>query len=72
MSRPLYLTSLINTRYVLKIKDTDEVLFMVVFSLLHKEDVEKEEAEAKKGGEITEVAPQGSEKTFEPMPDDLD
>ena len=30
----------------MKNKDTDEVLFVVVFTLLHKEDVEKEEAQA--------------------------
>lgn len=66
-------------RYVLKIKDTDEVLFVVVFSLLHKEDVEKEEAEPKKGGEDTKVTIQDSqgarhegEKDFEPEADDLD
>ncbi len=66
-------------RYVLKIKDTDEVLFMVVFSLLHKEDVEKEEIESKKGREDTKVTSQGTqgarhegEKDFEPEADDLD
>ena len=66
-------------RYVLKIKDTDEVLFVVVFSLLHKEDVEKEEAEAKGGGEGTKVENQEirgarheGEKDFEPEADDLD
>ena len=70
---------LILTRYVLKIKDTDEILFVVVFSLLHKEDVEREEAEAKNEGDgagITSQETQGSrhegEKSFEPKPDDLD
>ena len=45
-------------RYVLKIKDTDEVLFVVVFSLLHKEDFEKEEAALKRGGEDSKVISQ--------------
>ena len=68
-------------RYVLRVKDTDEVLFVVVFSLLHKEDVEKEEAEAEaeRGGENTKVASPATqrarhegEKDFEPEADDLD
>ena len=70
---------LILTRYVLKIKDTDEVLFVVTFSLLHKEDVEKEEAESKNEGDDTEITSQETqgarhegEKSFEPEPDDLD
>ena len=70
---------LILTRYVLKIKDTDEILFVVVFSLLHKEDVEKEEAESKNEGDdtgITSQETQGArhegEESFEPKPDDLD
>lgn len=64
---------------MLKIKDTDQVLFVVVFSLLHKEDVEKEEAESKNDGGDTEVPSQETqgarhegEKNFEPEPDDLD
>lgn len=66
-------------RYVLKIKDTDEVLFVVVFSLLHKEDVEKEETALKEGGEDTKATSQETqwarhegEKNFEPEADDLD
>ena len=65
-------------RYVLKLKDSDEVLFVVVFSLLHKEDVE-EEAEPEKDGEdakVTSRETQGprheGEKEFEPEADDLD
>lgn len=76
---PVFFMLLIRFRYVLKIKDTDEVLFVVVFSLLHKEDVEKEEAEAEKGGEDTKVTNQETqgarhegEKNFEPEADDLD
>lgn len=77
---PLVYFALLNrVRYVLKIKDTDEVLFVVVFSLLHKEDVEKEEAEPKKGGEDTKVTSQETqgarhegEEDFEPEVDDLD
>ena len=75
----MYLTFLMRNRYELRIKDTDEVLFVVVFSLLHREDVEKEEAEAKRGGENTEVASPATqrarhegEKDFEPEADDLD
>ena len=74
-----------HSRYVLKIKDTNEVLFVVVFSLLHKEDVEKEEAaaeeEAKRrvegggteltSGETDEARHEG-EKEFEPDADDVD
>ena len=70
---------LMRIRYVLKIKDTDEVLFVVVFSLLHREDVENEEAEAKKGGEDKHVKSQATagarhegQKEFEPEADDLD
>ena len=63
-------------RYVLKIKDTDEILFVVVFSLLHKEDVEKEEAEQKTAGKASKVTDQGArhegQKDFEPEADDLD
>lgn len=66
-------------RYVLKLKDSDEVLFVVVFSLLHKEDVEEEEAEAEKGGEDakmtsreTQAARHEGEEEFEPEADDLD
>ena len=66
-------------RYVLKIKDTDEILFVVAFSMLHKEDVEKEEAEQKKGREDRTVTSQETrgarhegEKEFEPEADDVD
>ena len=66
-------------RYVLKRNDTDEILFVVVFSLLHKEDVEKEEAQAKTSHEDTKVTSQETlgarhegEKDFEPEADDLD
>lgn len=66
-------------RYVLKRNDTDEILFVVVFSLLHKEDVEKEEAEAKTLNEDTKVTSHETlggrhegEKDFEPEADDLD
>lgn len=70
---------LMRIRYVLKRADTDEILFVVVFSLLHKEDVEKEEGEAKTLGEDTKVTSQEmqgarheGEKDFEPEADDLD
>ncbi len=70
------------SRYVLKNKDTNEVLLVVVFTLLHKEDVEKEGAEAKDVGEPdkgsgrtdegTERSRHEGEKNFEPEADDLD
>ena len=73
---PSYSTLLMLIRYVLKIKDTDEVIFVVVFSLLHKEDFEKEEAASKRGDENSKVTDQRArhegEKDFEPKADDLD
>ena len=76
---PLDIISLIRIRYVLKIKDTDEVVFVVAFSLLHKDDVETEEAEQKRGADdklVTSKETQGArhegEKDFEPEADDLD
>ena len=68
---------LIPIRYVLKIKDTDEILFVVVFSLLHKEDFEKEAAaSSKQGDEDSKVTSQRARheggKDFEPEADDLD
>ena len=63
-------------RYVLKNKDTDEVLFVVVFSLLHREDVEKEEAEKPKTDEKRDGVQSedwhDGEKGFEPQDDDVD
>ena len=58
----------------MKNKDTDEVLFVVVFTLLKKEDVEKEAEAAKQGDEAKgeEGAKGEDEKVFEPKPDDLD
>ena len=69
---PLYLILILRIRYVLKIKDTDEVLFVVVFSLLHREDVEKEEADTKVKSQETAGARHEGEKDFEPEADDLD
>ena len=60
----------------MKNKDTDEVIFVVVFTLLHKEDVEKEEAEAAKAAKPEESkqdgAKQGDEEAFEPQAEDVD
>ena len=64
----------------MKNKDTDEVIFVVLFTLLYKEDVEKEEAEAeaeaakaaKPGESKQDGAKQGEEEDFEPQADDLD
>lgn len=70
------------SRYVLKNKDTNEVLLVVVFTLLHKEVVENEEAKAKdvggenKGNRRTDESKERSrhegENKFEPEADDLD
>ena len=69
----MHVRSLMRIRYVLKIKDTDEVLFVVVFSLLHREDVEKEETESMKKGEDAKVTNRHEgEEDFEPQADDLD
>ncbi|KAL9598461.1 MAG: hypothetical protein Q9179_003903 [Wetmoreana sp. 5 TL-2023] len=60
-------------RYVLKDKDTGEVLFVVVFTLLPKEQVDKEGAmtfQPRKSG-TAEYAGHAN-KDFEPKPDDLD
>lgn len=51
--------ALTRRRYVLKDKETHEVLFVVVFELLRKEQVEQKEA-ASVG------------ESFEPKPDDVD
>ncbi|KAK4697447.1 hypothetical protein P7C71_g628, partial [Lecanoromycetidae sp. Uapishka_2] len=71
-------------RYVLKNKDTDEVLFVIVFTLLKKEDVEKEEAEsvAKAGdlddskedneGAAEDESRHEGETSFEPEASDVD
>ena len=56
-------------RYVLKNKDTGDVFFVVVFALVLKEDVEKEEA-AEKGKEM--AGSTRKEEAFEPKADDLD
>lgn len=53
------------------------MLFVVVFTLLHKEDVEREEAEAEaKSRDKTEGEGDGAkkegEKGFQPGDDDLD
>ena len=60
----------------MKNKDTGEVLFVVVFTLLRKEDVEKEEAEQKTVGKVSKATNQGArhegEEDFEPEADDLD
>ena len=63
-------------RYVLKDKDTGDVYFVVVFTLLLKEDVEKEETEeserkADKAGSDSHSRRDGS-KEFQPSADDLD
>lgn len=71
-----------SVRYVLKNKDTDEVLFVVVFTLLQKAEVEKVEAgagsadepdkDSKDMGEDKGTSRHEGEKNFEPEADDLD
>ncbi|KAL8736322.1 MAG: hypothetical protein Q9181_002500 [Wetmoreana brouardii] len=60
-------------RYVLKDKDTGEVLFVVVFTLLPKEQIDKEDtmtSQPRKSG-TAEYSGQ-ADKDFEPKADDLD
>ncbi len=60
-------------RYVLKNKETDEVYFVVVFTLLHKDDVDEGEVkglEAKEGGMHGKMADGGG--GFQPGDDDVD
>ena len=67
-------------RYVMKNKDTGDVLFVVVFTLIPKEDVEREEAEAEAKKQNEEKAEkeeivegdQEGEGGFEPNEDDVD
>ncbi|KAL8963256.1 MAG: hypothetical protein Q9193_000461 [Seirophora villosa] len=60
-------------RYVLKDKDTGEVLFVVVFTLLPKEQVEEEEAKANKSNTPKATEPCGqADPEFQPKADDLD
>ncbi|KAL8716017.1 MAG: hypothetical protein Q9225_006299 [Loekoesia sp. 1 TL-2023] len=60
-------------RYVLKDKETGEVLFVVVFTLLPKEQLEAEEANSSQPSNSDEAkdATQ-ADKSFEPHADDLD
>ncbi|KAL9602432.1 MAG: hypothetical protein Q9219_001856 [cf. Caloplaca sp. 3 TL-2023] len=55
-------------RYVLKDKETDEVLFVVVFTLLPKEQMDENEAQTAQPG----VFNVQTEKSFEPKADDVD
>ena len=55
-------------RYVLKNKETGDVFFVVVFHLVPKEDVDKENLT---GGETKEEKKEGGEG-FQPKDDDLD
>ncbi|KAI9784932.1 MAG: hypothetical protein M1816_000568 [Peltula sp. TS41687] len=57
-------------RYVLKNRDTGDVLFVVVFTLLKLDEVEKLEAETKGDRHTVEGKPDG--ETFEPSADDVD
>lgn len=59
---PLARLKLTSCRYVLKNKDTGDVLFVVVFTLLHREDVEKEEAEAAKKEPVGEGKKDGGKE----------
>ena len=57
-------------RYVLKNRDTGDVYLAVVFTLLLKEDLEREEAERKGDKDTVEGKPEG--QTTEPTDDDVD
>ena len=54
----------------MKNRESGEVYFVVVFTLLLLEEVEKEEAETKGTRDTVQGQPKG--ETFEPRPDDLD
>ena len=65
-------------RYVLKNQETGDVYFVVVFTMLLREDVEKEEAkeaqrkpEPEHSASETKNSLEGS-KNFQPSADDLD
>ena len=58
-------------RYVLKNKETGDVFFVVVFTLVLKEDVEKEE-EANNGARKPAGAHQQLDDEVETSADDLD
>lgn len=62
-----------SNRYVLKDRDTGEVLFVVVFTLLPQEQVEEGEANAEKSRTLkaTELGAR-ADPEFEPKADDLD
>ncbi|KAL8700259.1 MAG: hypothetical protein Q9224_001047 [Gallowayella concinna] len=61
-------------RYVLKDKDTGEVLFVVVFTLLPIDQVDKDEAKTPKSGKSTaEISDDpGGRTTFDSQADDVD
>ena len=64
-------------RYVLKNKDSGDVFFVVVFTLVLKEDLEKEEAAERGKPEDDqagkkEQSSKGGGETYEPKADDLD
>ena len=61
-------------RYTLKNTETDEVYFVVVFTLLLREDVEKEEAESKAGKakDAPTKLDDVKKDDFKPSEDDLD
>ena len=62
-------------RYVMKNMDTGEVLFVVKFALLKKEDVEKDEkaaAERANEADDKEGERHEGEERFQPEADDLD
>ncbi len=58
-------------RYVLKNRDTGEIYFVVVFTMLSKDEVEDEEERAQ-GGVKDEGTGGPDGDAFEPQPDDVD
>ena len=64
-------------RYVLKNKETGDVYFVVVLTMLLREDIEKQEAEEeqrKSGASAgkSETRPPQDSENFQPSADDLD
>ena len=68
--RPLMIDIRVS-RYVLKNKDTGDVFFVVVFHLVPKEDLEKENTANGETKDRKEEKMEG-EKGFQPKDDDLD
>lgn len=62
----MLISGLPQSRYVLKNRDTGDVLFVVVFTLVPKEDVEENDLVGKNGKKAK------TNDAYEPKDDDLD